>query len=93
MMVDLTNLATRAGFEETSHPVKTSLVIRASRRDQVVTFVFQRVDVLLPERSSILWTHVGLAGFIGPEKSGQGSCTSKISDCGTHSFMPRTYLA
>lgn len=59
------NLATRAGLEETSHPVKTSLVIGASRGDEVVALVLQRVDVLLPECGAILGAHVGLTRFVG----------------------------
>lgn len=59
------NLATSAGLEETSHPIETSLVIRASRRDEVVALTAQRVDVLLPELSSLFWGHVGLTGFVG----------------------------
>lgn len=59
------NLATRAVLEEASHPVKTGLVIGASRGDEIIAFVFQRVDILLPKRSTIRGAHVGLAGFVG----------------------------
>lgn len=68
-------MATRAGLEEASHPVETSLIIGASRGDEVVTRVLQRVDILLPERSTIRGAHVGLTGFVGPENQNcQNQC-------------------
>jgi hypothetical protein len=78
-------------LEETSHPVKTSLVIRASRRDEIVAFTTQRVDVLLPELSSLLWGHVGLTGFVGPEANMSAFVHVKNRwRVWTYSFMPRT---
>lgn len=65
-------------MEEASHPVETSLIIGASRGDEVVTRVLQRVDILLPERSTIRGAHVGLTGFVGPEKSELSKSVPKI---------------
>lgn len=62
---DRVDVAAAASSEELLVPVKTTLVIGARGRDQLVTLVLERVDVLLPETSSIRRAHVGLTGLVG----------------------------
>lgn len=80
----------RAQGEKFLVPVKSSLIVRAGGRDEIVVVVLEIVDVLHPHADSILRAHVGLAGLVRPKegvRTGKGECGN------THSFMPRTILA
>ena len=64
-----THVTTSASREELRVPVEASLRIGTSRRDQLVAFVLERIDVCLPEINTIGRAHVRLARFIRPERT------------------------
>lgn len=62
-------MAARASSKELLVPVQASLVIGASRGDQLVAFVLERIDVRLPHVSTIRGTHVRLARLVRPGRT------------------------
>lgn len=82
--------STRAQGEKLLVPVKSSLIVRAGRRDEIVVVILEVVDVLHPQVDSILRAHVGLAGLVRPRERVR---TGKGERGNTHSFIPRTILA
>lgn len=53
-----------APFDKGLHPVKSCLIVRARRRNQIVSLVFERVYVLLPQRDTVLRVHVRLRRLV-----------------------------
>lgn len=47
-----------APFNERLHPIKSSLIVCARRRNKIVSLIFERIYMLLPQRNTVLRAHV-----------------------------------
>ncbi len=80
-----TNLATLAELHEFLHPVEATVTSCDRRGDKFITQLRKRINVLLPESTTIVGGHIGLGDYVGPEYV---SCGGQFVKSGNNLLIP-----
>jgi hypothetical protein len=80
-------MATTAGLQEALQPRLAIAARSHSRRNEVIAFALQGLEVLIPKLGTVTRINVGLAALIRPTSKSKFA-HNQWSKNATHSFIP-----